>query len=265
MTDDIKKLRKAFAKEPPVRPAERAKKRAIVQAMAVFDEKNSVNTQGTGWGSRLMDTATAVYETLIGRRSMRMNPALVGGASLSVLVVAAMSTTAIQTGSWKNPFSSQPNPAQQKSSTSEKSNKSETTPEKRVSLEEKVSKDALSDSSTNEIFESAAEKQKSSNLAIKPVAPAPIDRLQREAGRGAPLASIMPAAKAPNQNFGGAQKSMPRGRADYAAKRLVRPERPGPRFYEDQGRDRFVNAAENPVKVTSEAPVSTFTGFSRVI
>ena len=111
MTEDIKKLKAALGKEPPIRPNKRAKKRAITQAMAAFDEKNMRAAQGTKFGSRLMDTATAVYETIIGRRSMRMNPALVGGASLSVLVLAAMSTNYIQTGSWNNPFASQPHPA----------------------------------------------------------------------------------------------------------------------------------------------------------
>ena len=252
MTEDIKKLKAALGKEPPIRPNKRAKKRAITQAMAAFDEKNLRAAQGTKFGSRLMDTATAVYETIIGRRSMRMNPALVGGASLSVLVVAAMSANYIQTGSWNNPFASQPHPAPQISS------KLETSPESTVSPETKVSKDALFDRSTNEQFKSAAEKRKSGSTAIKPVARAPIGGLLREAQPAAPVASVMPPAGAPAQNVGRIQKHMARGRADFASKRLVRPEKTAPRYYEDQGRDRFENVAPNPVKMTGESPVSTF-------
>jgi hypothetical protein len=45
---------------------------------------------------RLMNTAIAAFETLIGRRSMKLTAALAGGASLSVLLLAVLSTSYIQ-------------------------------------------------------------------------------------------------------------------------------------------------------------------------
>ena len=64
MTEDIKKLKAALGKEPPIRPNKRAKKRAIAQAMAAFDEKNLRATQGTKFGSRLTGASLQIYLSL---------------------------------------------------------------------------------------------------------------------------------------------------------------------------------------------------------
>ena len=79
MTDELEKAKTAFRDGQPVVPREAAKKRAIANAMAAFDEKNALAGQGTRLGDRLRDMASAVYETLIGRRSMKLTPALAGG------------------------------------------------------------------------------------------------------------------------------------------------------------------------------------------
>ena len=241
MTDDIKKLKDAFGQEPPLAPRRSAKKLAIERAMTAFDEKNSAQAQGTRPGTRLMDTATAVYETIIGRRSMRLTPALAGGASLGALVIAAMSATYIQTGSWNNPFSSQPSPAPQ------------------------ISKDTVVDSSSGkgaagkakEKLERAAGKAKTDRETRISAAPPPIARLRSEARPAAPAAGALPSFEAPAQDFAPARKRIARSPAQFRP-RIAEPDRRAPGYYQDQGRDRFENIAPNPVKVASEDPVSTF-------
>ncbi len=229
MTDDIKKLKAAFRQEHTPAPRKSAKKRAITQAMAAFDEKNSAQAQGTGLGTRLMDTATAVFETIIGRRSMRLTPALAGGASLSVLVIAAMSASYLQTGNWNNPFSTGQAPAPQ------------------------ILKDTAVDSAarTIEKIERAAAKLKTDSETKISAAPPPLAELRSEVRPAAPAAGAVRSLEAPMRNLAPAQKMIARGRA-------IPTDRPAPGYYQDQGRDRFESVTPNPVKVTGEDPVSTF-------
>ena len=249
MTEDNKKLKEAFTKEPPIRLEKRAKKRAIAQAMEVFDENNSANTQGTGLGTRLMDTATAVYETIIGRRSMRMNPALVGGASLSVLVVAAMSTSYIRTGSWENPFSEKLPPAAQKSGNAPVEDR--TGSQKSGKLKKRLEENVV--------------KSKSGAVAKLSVAPLPNTAPKPEISMldqthpAAPFAGgLLSRQAAPAKNYARGQGRQRHAQPQSTSRLLVRPERIAPNAKQHQGRDGFQSVASNPVKAVGEAPVSTF-------
>jgi Ca-activated chloride channel family protein len=243
MTDDIQKLKAAFKQQPPISPRKAAKKVAMEQAMEAFDEKNPPGTQGIGLGARLMDTATAVFETLIGRRPMRLNPALVGGASLSVMLVAAMSASYIQTQDWNDPFDS-----------------------KEVEIPQ-ISKDQLVDNQrakqpagkTKEQFEVAARKREHDNAALQSAPPTPAAEMRDQIRPTAPVAAPQVAIGAPSQNFAPAHKKMTRALPQMMGRGIIaKPDHPAPRQYQDQGRDQFENVAPNPVKLTGENPVSTF-------
>ncbi len=258
MTNDIKKLKAAFQQQPHIRARKAAKKVAIEQAMATFDEKNLHGVQGIGLGERLKDTATAAYETLTGRRPMRLNPALAGGASLSVMLVAALSATYIQTRDWNE------------------------SPDSKQTSVPQISKDHLIDgipepkptSKAMEQFEVAASKRERDDEALRAAPPAPAAELQRLPRQVSPAAAPQVAIGAPAQNFAPTQKRLnrgPRGRAEHRVRTLtVRPDgtiaggrpafpdRPLPGNYEEQGRDQFKTVTPNPVKLTGKNPVSTF-------
>ncbi len=258
MTDDIKKLKAAFKQQPHISPRKAAKKVAIEQAMAAFDEKNLRGHQGTGLGTRLKDTAIAAYETLIGRRPMRLNPALVGGASLSVMLVAALSASYIQTRDWNDPFDS------------------------KQPVVPKISKDNLIDgvsgqkpsSKAKDQSEVATLKRELDDDARQAALPAPVAELQTQPQPTAPVAAPQVSIGAPAQNLARKQKKMSRGAGHRSESRVrtlkirpdgtvvarapVFPDSPPPGTYVDQGRDQFETVAPNPVKLTSETPVSTF-------
>jgi Ca-activated chloride channel family protein len=243
MTDDIQKLKAAFKQQPPISPRKAAKKVAIEQAMEAFDEKNLHSAQGTGLGARLMDTAIAVFETLIGRRPMRMSPALVGGASLSVMLVAALSATYIQTHDWNDPFvTEQP-------------------------VVPQTSKDQLADSrptpkpapKARQEFEVAARKNERDTVAIQPAPPPPMAESLGQLRSAAPAAGAPQALVVPSQNYGPTHKRMTRALPQMIERRIIaKPDHPAPSSYQDQGRDQFESVATNPVKLTGEHPVSTF-------
>jgi Ca-activated chloride channel family protein len=246
MTEDIKKLKAAFTNEPPISPRKAAKKLAIEQAMAAFDEKNLHSSQGTRLRTRLMDTASSVYETLTRRRSMRMTPAFAGGASLSVMLVAALSATYIQTRDWNDPIGA-----------------------KQPSVP-KISKDTLADllareeksSREKEQFKLALKKRKSKSerdsVAPRPAPPAPMVSMESRPHISAPTAGSPLAFGAPATGSASVQRRITAAPQQFRLRRITKPDLPAPGYYEDQGRDRFENVDPNPVKVVSENPVSTF-------
>lgn len=242
MTDDIQKLKAAFKQQPPISPRKASKKIAIDQAMKAFDEKNLRGHQGIGLGARLMDTAAAVFETLIGRRPMRLNPALVGGASLSVMLVAAMSASYIQTQDWNEPIGSN------------------------ETMKPQISKDLLVDSNraqqptgkAKEQFEVATAKRERDDATLQSAPPAPVAEMRPQTQPTAPAAP-QAAIGALSQNYAPAHKRLSRATPKMMARGIIaKPDRPAPRQHQNQGHDKFENVAPNPVKLTGENPVSTF-------
>ena len=269
MTDDTTRLKNVLRKEPPVVARKAAKTQAIAQAMTAFEEKNSGATQGSGIGTRLMDTASAVYATLIGRRPMRMNPALAGGASFAVLLVAALSATYIHTSGTK--FGSLPEPApaptplpdsrQLSADRSKPKDLAAKKPDAPVAQLEKREADTQSNPSQS-LSGAPTERERQAAQAPTgpiPAAPAPL--------AGSPSASFAPggsvdAARAPKRRSRGpafrAQNRVAAAPQQLSERVRPRPDRPAPGYYEEQGRDTFEAVTSNPVKVVSEAPVSTF-------
>lgn len=244
MTDDIKRLKATLAKEPPVRPRGGAKKRAIAQAMEAFDEENRAGAKGLDLWSRLMGTATAVFETLTGRRTMRLTPALAGTASLGVIVVATLSATYIQTRNWNDPFKNPAPPVQE-----------------RVDDTAAKKTDTSKAKEEFEIASSRLEQDKAESLKSAP-APQPALDLAAPAENRAPMAppvAGIASKRAPvSRELGAARKRFAQGAVQSQERHIGLPDRPAPGHYQDQGRDQFESVEQNPVKLVRKDPVSTF-------
>jgi len=269
MTEDINKLKARLKSEPPIAPRRTAKKQAIAQAMVAFDQKNSQAVQGTDFGARLINTATAVYETLIGRRPMRLNPALAGGASLSVLLVAALSATYIHTSGTKFGPLTEPAPTPAPVPNVQKPFAGKRQPQDLAATKQdgtalpdkKRESDALSNIG-NSTSHSVAERESFEKSAPAPAAPVlaappPMAGMPSQAP-GASHRFAQPTSPARRGGIGRAQKRIAAAPQEFKDRAMPRPDRPTPGTYEEQGRDKFENATPNPIKRVSESPVSTF-------
>lgn len=236
MTDEIERLKDAFKASPPASPRDGAKKLAIARAMSAFDEKNAHGPQGNGVMARLRETASAAYETLIGRRSMKMNPAFAGGASLAVLTLAVLSANYIQTTRFGGERRVQETPV----------------PAPVPAPASKTGRDEAPKAAP------PAERQQTPEIARveqdeaarRRPAPEPRAAQPQPALRGMPGGALAPQGY--NQKMAtdrmGRIATMPPA---------TRPDRPVG-GYREQGRDRFEAIGANPVKLTREEPVSTF-------
>ncbi|MDP2621133.1 MAG: VWA domain-containing protein [Hyphomicrobiales bacterium] len=239
MTDDIEELKAALRNEGPITPPEGARQRAIDRAMLAFDGKYAAASKGTGLGDRLKGTATAVYQTLIGRRSMKLNPALAGGASLSVLALAILSATYIQTGL-----------------------KDDRKIPERLALRQPAQGPGLNGTGQQVATDNEKAEQDllSGDYAISgpsPTSPTTLgDRLARSGG----LDAAGPAPLYAPQPGIAAYEPAPPAIASRTASEMQKlsPDGQTVRYYQDQGRDKFATIAINPVKLVSEEPVSTF-------
>ena len=101
MSNELDKLKDAFAAEGKPLPSEESREAAIAVAMQAFAEENEINIQGSSTTDRLTNTDSSVFTKLFRRRSMNLNlpnlkPVMLGGASLAVLGVAIFNTQYLQ-------------------------------------------------------------------------------------------------------------------------------------------------------------------------
>lgn len=239
MTDETRKLKDTLAREPVPKGSGAARTRAISSAMAAFDEENRERTQGSRPGARLMGAAKAAYETLVGRKPMRLNPALAGTAGFGVLIVASLSATYIHNQTWNEPFLS-PAPEVRTQADAQSAAKSG---DGKAKTEKKVA-------------EQRAEQDRVSRPAPVTGLPSPV--AESVAPASPPLARIAPQPVPMRRGMGGAHKRIAQGYRSTANRPVILPDRPAPGYYEDQGRDRFESTEQNPVRLTREDPVSTF-------
>ena len=91
--DDIKKLLRA---EPLVMPREDARRTAITAAIARFDEKNLVRSQGTASSTRLSDRLRGLFKRSQRMPTIRLSHVLMAGTSLAVLTLVVVSSGALR-------------------------------------------------------------------------------------------------------------------------------------------------------------------------
>lgn len=245
MTDELEHLRQALAREPGPKPDDAEKQRAIAHAVSAFGKKNLDTAQGSRTDDRLKEQAGGFFTTIFGRRPMRLSPALMGSASFAVLALAVLSTNAVL----QNPFWEFTRPAPE-------TKKLDTVATK---LEEKRSdrKQDLANKQRQIVVERDAEAFNSLRRVQKQIAAAPVDRSAAEA----------PATESGYRVRRQLAPSESKSFADGRLAQLQQPTvQPSPKSadksftggYQDQGRDRFTTFESNPLKVVTEAPVSTF-------
>ncbi len=234
MSNELDKLAQAFRDEGPILPREEARNAAISAAMDRFDEENASRVQGKSAGARLKAKGNTLLDALRRRQSMtakteRLGYFLTGSASLAALALVMVNTGIIPdlldgVGVTKHGFVNGP---------------------------QEVLQDQPGPSVLNTITTPKAE--------LDQAAPAPAQQsvaqlTERE------TAKTVGRLAAPAQKR--AQRDGSRVRAKFFPQAAGVPQRtadalPAPQ-YEDQGRDKFSAAEDNPVKVTAEDPVSTF-------
>jgi Ca-activated chloride channel family protein len=237
---ELDRLRKALA-EDVVAPRPEAKDAAIAAALAAFDAKKTEPRQGSPIFARLRIAALAALDILTGKRPMTRTHALAGGVSLAALMIAVFATANLQT---LEGFRLRGGDTLAEGGGPARTDVAQ--PEAKSAGETRVA-DAVAPaappapSMETQVADLAAEADTGMPESEAYSGPAPIvsarDVSAMEALGGAAVAPA-PTTMAEAPGFAG--EMMPQ---------------PG---YRDQGRDNFETIETNPLKVTAEEPVSTF-------
>lgn len=252
--DELGRLKGALDADRPIALAE-AREAAVRAALSAYDAKMREGRQGSGLLARLRNAAYAATNILTGIASMThisTRQALAGGVSIAVLMLAVMTAANIQTlqnfglRDAAEPLIEPPVEQEADDETPQALRRADATA---VTAEAKV------EAQTNELRDMAAARQVAppAEVAVRPVAPASTD--------SSAVATLAEPAPPPMMDALSSNSAMPApeafasgGAGEIAA--MEEPmQQPG---YRDEGRDRFQTIETNPVKVTAEEPVSTF-------
>jgi len=227
MTDDYERLKDALQRDPPP-PDAHARRAALTAAMARFEENNASAHQGIGAEARPSSNdgtgPSAIWSRIMNALKPTRSgwtPALAGGASLAVLMIAVVSTSVMRPDLFERRVTVPP-PLEKPA---------------RVDADEAAGTAAKPEALPEENrVARAAENEPVVQPAPQP-SPAPMPQAAQDAmrsfGRFAPQSGTLLGYAAPDA------------------------EAPAP-TYRDQGRDRFEAFDPNPVKLVTEEPVSTF-------
>jgi Ca-activated chloride channel family protein len=244
---EIDKLKRALDADRAM-PRPGAREAAVAAALEAFDAEHAATPedarQGTGLLGRLRNAARAASETITGRRpmhSLSMRQALAGGASLAVLTIAVVAAVNVQT---IEGFMQRDTGAKRERDYSQIATR-------------------LDEGDGAAGRQAAAEPEIAQNnlprvLSDSDATPAPDTPAPQPSTRGDDVGEIL---------FDLSQRGMagapPRDRVASSAPMgsavpMAGAEMPAPPAYEEQGRDRFETIDTNPLHVTAEDPVSTF-------
>ena len=229
MSNEIKKLQTAFDGQQPVKARKEAKEAAFSAAMDAFDEENETfrkgNTvetrlkgQGNTTGNRLLDILTLAKW----RKSMKLSYILAGSASVAVLTLAVINTGQIQ-----------------HIITPQTSDKKQKPVAEQAEIQQAP---VMHDMAANDTV------AKSVMPSASPTAPPPLIRQMAKSKR---LAKRQMMAQ---RQLGGIVQGDQRLRNYMVSK----PERPALPKLQPQNRDKFEKTDPNPLKLTQQEPVSTF-------
>jgi Ca-activated chloride channel family protein len=232
--DELEKLRRAFKESEPPPASERGRRAAIAAALEAYEAGEIRRRQGFRPLERLIRAAQAGLRVLKETMSMRPTYTLAGGVSLLAITVVALSAINLQRVPAYAP---------------------------RNEIAPAAAPTALRDAKTD---------------ALKAAKPASIAATRPEAQSPGPEAAPVPPAALPESELDKPAESRDLagsdlGRVDamasvagvappasLTAKQSVAADERIPPGYHDQGRDRFQPITTNPLKVTAEEPVSTF-------
>jgi Ca-activated chloride channel family protein len=245
--DEFERLKRA-AEADRAEPRPGAREAALAAALDAYDAEQSRSARkGTGLLRRLRMAATAASETMTGRRPMHSfstRHALAGGVSLAVLTIAVLAAVNVQTI-------------------------------ENFAVRERRAPGAIPPA--DQLLRSDVEQREVDASPARPVVsndndpsiPAASQEMQDGATATAPATMPAPApTPAPRQSAAKVEEFAGRlmggsGFADQIAS-LNGPaaapmaDMPAPPAYHDQGRDQFETIDTNPLHVTAEEPVSTF-------
>ena len=252
MDDELEMLRDAIEHNTAPVPRWSSRKRTIEDAVAQFDKIQNTR-KGTRFFERLKFTAQIAGQMLLRRRTMKLSYVLAGSVSLAVLALAIVNTNQMQLLTepeiTAGPDLDQAAPAPPKKST--------------PVLSEKATAPTVDGESTQ-----PADRQMSSQIESYSADP----QQEQIAGNrslddaSSPLASpaspLMPIEELAND---GGEYAMSKSRDDASmiaqdqiSGRVIGGFEQPQQQYRDHGRDKFTDIVSNPVKVTAEEPVSTF-------
>ena len=270
MMTELDRLKEVLDAER-VTPRADARDAAVTAALAAFDANIRDVRQGSGLVDRLRNAAHAASEILTGKRPMTqisMRHALAGGVSLAVLALAVMTAANLQTiegFGWREaqePIGVPP-PVQRPTSEVSQSGADQERVADADKPDARERVDATSPRREAKVEEEANEGREALTAQVVPAEPPATesDELAKLAmpGTAGEAANIAPAQppladmSASVEQFAAA----PLASRDVSGS-MIAPEpmmQPG---YHDQGRDQFETIETNPLKVTAEEPVSTF-------
>ncbi len=234
MTDnELDEMLELLKDSNPPEPSDAAKNLAISRAMEKFDTKNSASRQGNNLLNRLMDTVRTVHETIKGANFMKKEFILAGGLSLAAITVVLMTSSNLI-----------PVPPMQ---TAQITSVPELKPAEKKSVWNKEEAVKGKAEMTASIMPQPlrVEQQKERRETMQAAAPAPAMARADERGNDQILKSIGSGSD---------------GRVQGLTTRSIipQPEIYSPPYYQDEGRDKFQDVKANPIKITKEEPVSTF-------
>jgi Ca-activated chloride channel family protein len=232
MNDELETLKELVRRENPSRPRSEARRRAIAEAMLRFEALHETSRQGSSLADRLTAAATAARATLFRRRSMRLSLALAGGASLAVLAFAVINTHEFQARLGMDDTL----PMQPASNAEPR----QSPPHKQEALTDLAARaDATNEAGTDEMEQTVAALPTESHAASR----------SKRSSLEMDLAQV-PGVVGPtslSEADPGSYRSRDASTAEEAS-----------RIYREHGRDRFTDIVPNPIRITANEPVSTF-------
>jgi Ca-activated chloride channel family protein len=241
--NELDKMLELLKASPPIEPPEKAKNTAIVKAMEKFDQKNTNFRQGTAPLNRLINAVRTAYRTIRGENFMKKEFIYAGGISLATLSVILVSTSYLS----KNPdIGLAPQAVTSADSSLKGANKAEIRTNMYIAPEAK-----------REPAPTLAPPPAPAMMLNSPPAPPPPAEksLQAESHTRKKGALSADSSMAPMDYANGANASRI---ANAPANLMPTPEPYTQPSYHDEGRDKFQDIKENPIKVVKEEPVSTF-------
>ncbi|CAN5305685.1 VWA domain-containing protein [soil metagenome] len=249
--DDLKDI---FRSEPVPPPREGARAVTITVAMARFDEKNRAASQGAAIRPRLRDRVRGLIRGSHKMQSLKLSHVLMAGTSLAVLSIAVLNVGQLYQPKFDLTVADK--------------KLDETLPRPESKDEERLLGDEVIGQLKIVPAEQAPEmpaqnKAKTRTEALQTEvdarqdAPA-TDALTAQSGAAAGQQFVPQMAEPlPSRNVSGVLAKKEAGGMLAAAPPAA--DADGLQsYYQDQGRDKFADIETNPVKITAEEPVSTF-------
>jgi Ca-activated chloride channel family protein len=261
MNDELDKLKKAFAQAPEIKPSSEAKKAAMNAAISAFEQEKVKNHQGKSVDDRLKERDNTFVNLITfskWRKSMKLKYLLPGAAGL-----AALSLVAVNTHQFKGMFTDQAPPIF-------------------VERDLDLQKESMP-LQADDMAQTSAEEFESINLQPEPIGreskanlvaspkPAPVKTARLEervrsnkAKQENTVGELVGSKPLMGQSLHKKQRNVAFSDAISSsmgsASGMMMPIDPEsmPMPQREQGRDKFEQFDTNPLKLTQQEPVSTF-------